>query len=80
MRLDMRLVQRAGMDDRLYLEFAHRAAHEITIFDRADDLGQRRGNRVEADDLVAVALEPWRQSLAEPAGGAGEENAHGGVF
>ena len=31
MRLDMRLMQRAGMDDGLDLELAHRPAHEIAI-------------------------------------------------
>ena len=49
MRLDMRLMQRARVNHGLDLELAHRAAHEIAIGDRADELRGRRGNRIEAD-------------------------------
>ena len=79
MRLDVRFMQRAGMNDGLDVIFAHRAAHAIAIGDRADDLRHRGGNGIKADDAMTVAPKARRQSLAEPAGGAGEEDAHGAM-
>ena len=68
MRLDMRLVDGAGMNDRLDLEIAHRARHACAVGDGADDAG--RGGRDQGDDLMAVALQAetsvWPSQPEEP--------------
>ncbi len=67
MRLDVRLVARRAVHDRLDAMVAHEMAHQGAVDDRAHDLGGRAGLGIETDDLVAVAHEPRHQGLAEPA-------------
>ncbi len=75
-RLDVRLVARRGMHDRLDAMVAHEMAHQRAIDHRAHDLGGRAGLGIEAHDLVAVAHEPRHQGLAEPARRTRHQDVH----
>ena len=53
------------------------AAHERTVDDRADDVGEGAGQDVEPDDLGAVCAQHAHEAFAEVAGAAGDQDAHG---
>jgi hypothetical protein len=63
-RFDVRLVQRPGVDDRIYTKLANRQVHEFAIGHRADDLRVIRGYWVRAYYLVALAGQPRHHRLA----------------
>lgn len=65
--LDIRLVQRAAVDDRLDAVFADRPHHQITVGDRADHLRLRRRDRIQPDDVMAKRPQARRERAAQPA-------------
>ena len=74
---DVGLVQRAGVDHRLDAVLGEDAVDQRPIGDRADHVGVRARRDVEADDLMALGAQARREETAEPAGRAGQQDAHG---
>ncbi len=76
-RRHVRLVQGRGVDDGIDAGIRDRAKDQRAIGDRARDARGRAFYEVEAGDRVPGGLEQRHQGLAEPARGAGDEDAHG---
>ncbi len=71
---DMRLVQRRGMEDRI--DALHGARDQGAVGDRADLVGERSGNDVEADRRAAIRAQTAHQGFAEMPRTAGDEHGH----
>jgi hypothetical protein len=75
MRLDMRLVQGSGMNNRLCLEVANRPVHQFSVDDSADDLRIARRYEVQANDLMPLSGQSRYQGLPQPGRRASNQNA-----
>ena len=73
-RGDMGLVQRRGVQHRVAA--GDRLLDQRAVRDRADDVGVRRGEDVEADHVGGVGAQHAHERLAEMARAAGDENPH----
>src|SRR5262245_12567550 len=65
------------MDDRAHA--AHALLDQRPIPDRADDIGERRGQEVDTDRDAFRRAQAPHQRLAEMACAAGDENGHDGL-
>jgi len=74
MRADVRLVQGRDVDDGL--DAVEGPPHDRAVRDRADHVGLRRVEDVEADDLLAGVGQDANERVAEVARAAGHEDAH----
>ena len=73
---DVRLVQRAGVDHRLDAMLAEQPVDQGPVRDRAEHVGVGARRDVEPGHRVAGGAQPRGEEPAEPAGGAGQEDAH----
>jgi hypothetical protein len=74
--LDIGLVQRTAVDDRLDPVVADSAQDQITIGDRADNPGLPRWNGIEACDIVAEGPQARRKRAAQPTRRSREQDSH----
>ena len=74
--VDIGLMQRAAVDDRLDAIFDQHAADEIAVGNRPDHGRRWRGNGVEADHLMAESGELRGEGPAKPAGRSSKQYAH----
>ena len=73
---DVRLVERAGMDDGLNAMAADHRVDKGAIGHSADLLSVWSRRNIKARDLMALCCQHRGEVAAEPAGGAGQEDAH----
>ncbi len=73
---DIRLMQRAGMNNRLWMVFGKDAIDQRTVRDRPQNPRIRAVRDIEADDIMTEGTEARRQKSPKPARGTCQKNAH----
>src|SRR5260221_788089 len=74
--VDIRLMERTGMDDRFNVVVGKGTIDCGPVLDRTDDVGVNAWSHVEANDCMAAGAELRREETAQPARRSGEQNAH----